>query len=214
MRQLGLPGREAKLFLAMFRCYFTCIPYSNFRCFRIPFVTVSIVIFCAMASGQEPVKPDADTGSGMRTGTPRPPVKDTQMRPITAGGFVDGASVYFVDVTHQAGLDKFHHRSGEPTKTTILETPGSGVALLDYDNDGWLDIYLLNGSTVGAMKGKEPAPRAMLLHNNHDGTFTDVTEKACVTLGGWSTGATGGDYDHDGYLVLFVAGYVKFDINN
>ena len=78
------------------------------------------------------------------------------MRPITAGGFVDSAPVYFVDVTHEAGLDKFHHRSGEPTKTTILETPGSGVALLDYDNDGWLDIYLVNGFTVGALKEALP----------------------------------------------------------
>src|SRR5260370_32247736 len=108
--------------------------------------------------------------------SPPPPVKDTQMRPITAGGFVDGASVYFVDVTHQAGLDKFHHRSGEPTKTTILETPGSGVALLDYDNDGWLDIYLLNVSTVGALKGKEQAARAMLVRNVNDGTCTDMTD--------------------------------------
>jgi hypothetical protein len=158
-----------------------------------------------MASGQEPVKPDADTGSGMRTGTPRPPVKDAQMRPITAGGFVDGAPVYFVDVTHQAGLDKFHHRSGEPTKTTILETPGSGVALLDYDNDGWLDIYLLNGSTVGALKGKELPPRAMLLHNNHDGTFTDVTEKAGVANERWGFGVAVGDYDNDGWPDIYVS---------
>jgi hypothetical protein len=68
-------------------------------------VTVSIAIFCAMASGQEPAKPDADAQSGMRTGAPRTPVKDAQMCPITAGGFVDGAPVYFLDVTHQAGLE-------------------------------------------------------------------------------------------------------------
>jgi hypothetical protein len=54
------------------------------------------------------------------------------------------------------------------------------VALIDYDNDGWLDIYLLNGSTVEAERGREPAPRAMLFHNNHDGTFTEVTAKAGV----------------------------------
>jgi hypothetical protein len=91
---------------------------------------------------------------------------------------VDGAEVLFTDITHQAGLDKFHHRYGELNKTTILETPGSGVALLDYDNDGWLDIYLVNGSYLAALNGKAAAPRAMLLHNNHDGTFTDVTDKA------------------------------------
>jgi len=131
------------------------------------------------------------------------------MRPITAGGFVDGAPIYFVDVTHQAGLDKFRHRSGDPTKTTILETPGSGVALLDYDNDGWLDIYLLNGSTVGALKGKEAPQRAMLLHNNHDGTFTDVTEKAGVANERWGFGVAVGDYDNDGWPDIYVSNYGK-----
>jgi len=65
-----------------------------------------------------------------------------------AGGFVDNAPIVFMDVTKEAGLDKFHHRSGTPGKPTIIETLGSGVALLDYDNDGWLDIFLLNGSTI------------------------------------------------------------------
>jgi enediyne biosynthesis protein E4 len=83
----------------------------------------------------------------MSTGGAHAPVKDALSRPITAGGFVDGAPIVFADITHAAGLDKFYHRSGDPEKRTILETPGSGVALLDYDNDGWLDIYLLNGST-------------------------------------------------------------------
>src|SRR6266699_4578725 len=152
--------------------------------------------------------------SGMSTGGIHAPIKDSHSRPITAGGFVDDAPVVFVDITHQAGLDKFHHRSGSPEKSTILEAPGSGVALLDYDNDGWLDIYLLNGSTVAAVKGAEPAPRAMLLHNNHDGTFTDVTDKAGVVLGGWSTGATWGDYDRDGLLDLFVPGYVHYDLDH
>src|SRR5258706_15117606 len=118
--------------------------------------------------------------SGMSTGGAHAPVKDALSRPITAGGFVDGAPVIFIDITHAAGIDKFRHRSGTHEKRTILETPGSGVALLDYDNDGWLDIYLLNGSTFPALKGKEAPPRAMLLHNNHDGTFTNLTEQACV----------------------------------
>ena len=95
---------------------------------------------------------------GVATGAPHPPVKDSASRPITAGGFVDGAPVVFTDVTKAAGLEKFHHRSGSPEKKTILETPGSGVALLDYDNDGWLDIYLVNGSTFSALRGKDPSP--------------------------------------------------------
>jgi enediyne biosynthesis protein E4 len=136
-------------------------------------------------------------------------VKDALSRPITAGGFVDGAPVVFVDVTKQAGLDSFHHRSGTPEKGTILEMPGSGVALLDYDNDGWLDIYLLNGSTFAALKGKEPAPRAMLLHNNHDGTFTDVTDKARVANERWGFGVAVGDYDNDGWPDVYVANYGK-----
>jgi len=170
-----------------------------------------MAIFCASAGGQEPAKPNADAQaqSGMSTGAPRAAVKDRQMRPITAGGFVDGAPVYFVDVTQQSGLDKFHHRSGEPSKTSILETPGSGVALLDYDNDGWLDIYLLNGSTVAALKGNEPAPRAMLLHNNHDGTFTDVTDKAGVGNERWGFGVAVGDYDNDGWPDIYVSNFGK-----
>jgi hypothetical protein len=146
---------------------------------------------------------------GVSTGSPHPAVKDALSRPITAGGFVDGAPVVFADVTRQAGLDKFHHRSGGPEKATVLETPGSGVALLDYDNDGWLDIYLLNGSTLAALQGKEPAPRATLFHNNHDGTFTDVTDKAGVTNEGWGFGVAVGDYDNDGWPDLYVANYGK-----
>ena len=147
--------------------------------------------------------------SGVVTGGVYAPVKDAENRPITAGGFVDGAPVVFVDVTKEAGLDKFHHRSGTPEKRTIIEAPGSGVALLDYDNDGWLDIYLLNGSTFRALKGEEPAPRAMLLHNNHDGTFTDVTDKAGVANERWGFGVAVGDYDNDGWPDIYVSNFGK-----
>jgi hypothetical protein len=138
-----------------------------------------------------------------------PAVFDAQHRPITAGGFVEGAPTVFEDITHQSGLDQFHHQSGNPPNANILEVDGSGVALLDYDNDGWLDIYLLNGSTLAAYKGKEPAPRAMLLHNNHDGTFTDVTEKAGVANQRWGFGVAVGDYDNDGWQDIYVANYGK-----
>ena len=131
------------------------------------------------SSAQEQEKDKAPSVQmGVSTGGAHEAVKDAQHRPITAGGFVDNAPIVFADITRQSGLDKFHHRSGTPQKVTIIETPGSGVALLDYDNDGWLDIYLLNGSTFPALKGEEPTPRAMLFHNNHDGTFTDVTDQA------------------------------------
>jgi hypothetical protein len=98
---------------------------------------------------------------------------------------------------------------GSPEKNFILETVGSGVALLDYDNDGWLDIYLVNGSTLDAMSGKETPPHAALFHNNHDGTFTDVTAKAGVENDRWGFGAVVGDFDNDGWPDIYVSNYGK-----
>src|SRR5450755_102860 len=158
----------------------------------------------------EPKQNPQDSGyMRVLTRPTHPPVFDAQHRPITAGGFVDGAPVVFEDITHQSGLDQFHHKSGDPPNVNILEVDGSGVALLDYDNDGWLDIYLLNGSTLAAYQGKEPAPHAMLLHNNHDGTFTDVTTKAGVANERWGFGVAVGDYDNDGWPDIYVANYGK-----
>ena len=151
----------------------------------------------------------APSTAGEASGPVHAPVMDAQQRPITAGGFVDGAPVVFIDITKQSGLDKFRHRSGTREKTTIIEAPGSGVALLDFDHDGWLDIYLLNGSTVPALKGLEASPRAMLFRNNHDGTFTDVTDKAGVANERWGFGVAVGDYDNDGWPDIYVANYGK-----
>ena len=81
----------------------------------------------------------ASSGMGVSTGAPRSAVFDAQHRPITAGGFVEGAPVVFANITQQAGLGKFRHQSGTKAKSMILETPGSGVALLDYDGTaGWI----------------------------------------------------------------------------
>jgi hypothetical protein len=165
------------------------------------------LLFAVLAVSQQ--NPVSVQSRGMATGSAHAPVRDALHRPITAGGFVDDAAVIFEDVTKQSGLDKFHHRSGSPEKSTILEAPGSGVALLDYDNDGWLDIYFVNGSTVAAMKGTEPAPRAALFHNNHDGTFTDVTEKAGVANERWGFGVAVADYDNDGWPDIYVANFRK-----
>ena len=177
-------------------------------------ISVTSLIFLLALGSPSQQRPDQktkqpSTGMGVATGVAHPAVKDSLSRPITAGGFVDGATVVFSDITKQAGLEKFLHRSGTPEKSTILETIGSGVALLDYDNDGWQDIYLLNGSTEAALKGKEAPPPAMLFHNNHDGTFTDVTEKAGVANERWGFGVAVGDYDNDGWPDIYVANFGK-----
>jgi len=172
-------------------------------------ICATLLLNSGLAQQNPPEKTAQSQQSGMSTGGAHAPVKDALSRPITAGGFVDGAPVIFIDVTHTAGIDRFRHRSGGPEKKTILETPGSGVALLDYDNDGWLDIYLLNGSTFAALKGKEAPPRAMLLHNNHDGTFTDVTDKAGVGNQRWGFGVAVGDFDNDGWPDIYVSNFGK-----
>jgi hypothetical protein len=137
------------------------------------------------------------------------PVLDSEKRPITAGGFVKNGPVIFKDIAEKAGLTTWRHTMGTPAKNYILETTGSGVALLDYDNDGWLDIYMVNGSTFDALSGKAEPPHAALFHNNHDGTFTDVTEKAGVANDRWGFGVAVGDYDNDGWPDIYVSNYGK-----
>jgi len=140
--------------------------------------------------------------SGIASGVSAAPVYDAQRRPITAGGFVDSGPVIFEDITKKAGLSGWTHKMGVPEKNFIVETNGSGVCLIDYDNDGWPDIYVGN-------YGKN-----RLYHNNRDGTFTDKAETAGVALGNWSPGSAWGDYDGDGLLDLYVTGYVHFDRDN
>ena len=135
---------------------------------------------------------------------PQTAVYDSQHRPITAGGFVNTGPVVFINATEKAGLAKWRNVTGTPKKRVIIEAKGSGVCLIDYDNDGWLDIYLVNGSTLDALAGKAPSPHAALFHNNHDGTFTDVTAGAGVANDRWGTGCVVGDYDNDGWPDLYV----------
>jgi enediyne biosynthesis protein E4 len=146
---------------------------------------------------------------GSATGGSFAPVLDSENRPITAGGFVKTGRHIFEDISAQAGLTHWTHKMGTPEKPYILETIGSGVALLDYDHDGWLDIYVVNGSTYDALEGKAEPPHAALFHNNHDGTFTDVAAKAGVTNDRWGFGVAVGDFDNDGWPDLYVANYGK-----
>jgi hypothetical protein len=154
----------------------------------------------------EPPKSQQGMG-GIAGGLGAAPVYDAQKRPITAGGFVDKGPVVFQDITRTAGLSGWRHKMGSPEKNFIVETNGSGVCLIDYDNDGWLDIYIVNGSTFDALDGKEEPPHAALFHNNHDGTFTDVSAKAGVQNDRWGYGCSVADYDNDGWPDLYVGNY-------
>jgi len=149
------------------------------------------------------------SAGGVETGPPHPAQFDEQRRPITAGGFVASGPVIFQDISEQAGLTRWTHKMGTPQKKYIIETNGSGVCLIDYDNDGWLDIYVVNGSTFDALDGKETAPHAALFHNNHDGTFTDVSAKAGVTNDRWGIGCAVADYDNDGWPDIYVTNWGK-----
>ncbi len=196
----------------------------------------------------------------------RPPTLEAPPAPADAA-----PGVRFVDRTEASGLSAFQHRSGTPDKRYIVETTGSGVALWDFDRDGRLDVYLVNGSTIDALARGAPAPPAALFRNVGGGRFEDVTTAtgtgnerwgqgvcagdvdndgfedlyvtnvgvnrlfvsqrpaangdpqhglarfedrataAGVAVDGWSTGCAFGDYDGDGWLDLYVAGYVVFD---
>ena len=160
--------------------------------------------------GQHPQEGAQSTASaGVNTGGPHAAVLDAENRPITAGGTVKTGPIIFEDATKQSGLGTWQHKMGTPQKNYIIETVGSGVGLIDYDNDGWLDIYLVNGSTYEAYAGKSTAPHAALFHNNHDGTFTDVTSKAGVANDRWGFGVAVADYDGDGWPDLYVTNFGK-----
>jgi len=114
----------------------------------------------------------------------------------------------FVDVAEKAGLTAQNIFGGIDTKKYIIETTGTGVAIFDYDNDGWPDIFLVNGTRLeGFAKGR--APSNLLYRNNHDGTFADVTAKAGLNATGWGQGVCVGDYDNDGWEDLYITYYGK-----
>jgi len=106
-----------------------------------------------------------------------------------------------LDITNSTGI-RFEHRSS-PDKKYILESMSGGVAVIDYDRDGWPDIYFTNAPSVEMARAGQKA-RGALYHNNHDGTFTDVTDKAGVGFPCWAMGAVVGDYNNDGWPDLLV----------
>lgn len=116
----------------------------------------------------------------------------------------------FVDATQRLGVN-FQYQASHTSRKYLLETMGAGVALFDYDNDGRLDIYLVNGAPLGDPTPKGAVPQKTgsqywnrLYHQKPDGTFEDVTEKACLQGTGYGMGVAVGDYDNDGFEDLYV----------
>jgi hypothetical protein len=163
---------------------------------RSVFITMALLCLMSLVAAQEKKVP--------ATLLPAP----TSPHTVTA--------VSFSDVTRSSGLSSFQHTSGAAIKDYIIEATGSGCAFLDYDNDGWLDVYLVNGSTMDSLlnvssgaKAIAPSSKSALFHNNQDGTFTNLTDKAGVANERFGQGVCAGDYDNDGWLDLYVTNYGK-----
>jgi len=163
-------------------------------------VCFSLLLPFASFAQTPPQKPEPQQPmGGASTGAP---ATYTSRRTI---GITDpNAPVVFEDVTDKTALANFRHRSGEAAKDYIFETTSGGVAIFDYDGDGKPDIYLVNGSTAAAMRGKEKAPRAALYRNLGNWKFEDVTEKAGVANERFGFSVAVGDYNNDGKPDMFV----------
>jgi hypothetical protein len=167
--------------------------------FFLPALIAGTTIVCGQAPAQTP---EPQQGMGVSTGTP---VTYSSRRTV---GITDPkAPVVFEEVTDKTALSSFKHRSGSPQKNYIFETTSGGVAIFDYDGDGLPDIYLVNGSTVAALDGKEKPPRAALYRNLGNWKFEDVTDKAGVGNERWGCGVAVGDYDNDGHPDLYVTNF-------
>lgn len=137
------------------------------------------------------------------------PVTRAQQRPYPVSA-AHPAPAWFVDVAPEAGLTVRNTNGSATNKQYIVESTGSGVAVIDYDNDGWPDLYLVNGAKLPEAQPRvdtSPAPTGHLFHNNHDGTFTDVTRGSGLDQSFWGQGACVGDYDNDGLPDLYVTAY-------
>ena len=121
----------------------------------------------------------------------------------------EATGVTFEDVTAASEIGSFEHRAGSPDKPYLPETVGSGVALFDYDDDGWLDIYFVNALSEQARTGTAAPNPAALFHNNRDGTFADVTAQAGVGNHRWGAGVCAGDVNNDGWEDLYVSNFGK-----
>jgi hypothetical protein len=145
---------------------------------------------------------EALVGCSKKSSRPRQQIFNSEARALPT----DHPNVIFTDVTRQAGID-FVHSAGVRTHQ-LPEDMGSGAAWGDYDNDGYPDLYLVNQPGPWGQPLGPNSPTSRLYHNNGDGTFTDVTDRAGVAnRGGFGMGAAWGDYDNDGLLDLYVTNY-------
>ena len=173
------------------------LPHSRER--LLAAVTSVLICFSLLPAQTPPQKPDSQQKGGASTG-----VAATYTSRRTTGITDPNAPVVFEDLTSKTALANFRHRSGGAAKDYIFDTPSGGVAIFDYDGDGLPDIYLVNGSTLAAMQGKEKPPRAALYRNLGNWKFEDVTDKAGVANERWGFGVAVGDYDNDGHPDLYV----------
>src|SRR6201988_4058334 len=120
---------------------------------------------------------------------------------------ITSSPVVFEEVTLKSGIN-WVHNNGHSADRHLPETVGSGCAFFDYDNDGWMDIFLVNSGPSDFFTPSTPLKNA-LFHNNRNGTFSDVTEKSGVASGGFGMGVAAADYDGDGWIDLYVTYYGK-----
>ena len=169
----------------------------------VPLVCFSLLLSFALPAQTLPKKPESQQPmGGASTGAPA-----TYTSRRTVGITDPNAPVVFEDITDKTPLANFRHRSGEAAKDYIFDTPSGGVAIFDYDADGRPDIYLVNGSTTAAMRGKEKSPRAALYRNLGNWKFEDVTDKAGVANERWGFSVAVGDYNNDGRADMFVGNF-------
>jgi hypothetical protein len=172
---------------------------------RSPVILALILSLTAFLSGckQDPTASVAPTAPQDQTAAASASPGETPTPSPTPGADVPRPSgpIEFTDVTAQAGI-RFKHNSGATGKKYLPETMGAGVAFLDYDNDGWQDILLVNSTSWPNDKGPKTTPA--LYHNNHDGTFTDVTRASGLAVEMYGIGVAVGDFDNDGFDDIYI----------
>jgi hypothetical protein len=166
-------------------------------------ITIAAALFTSACQSKSSNENAGATNAGATTASPSPdasasPSPSATLPPLPA----KFAEVTFTDVTSQSGI-RFKHNNGAFGKKYLPETNGSGCAFLDYDNDGWQDVLLINSTSFADAPKKVNSVMA-LYHNNQNGTFTDVTAEAGLAKPIYGQGVAVGDYDNDGFVDIFV----------